>query len=499
MKKKFLFLICSVFFSTLVGCNQSEEDDKTTLKSSEITTGITTELTEITSEKTTEQRITETEVTKEEPVSDYTTIDYAVFAKYLAYVKTSDGLETRDTGSIQGCELADSDQDGNPELYVNKTYKDYYKISYVVSSYKKPGICINANTGAAGDSELMYSNAEGIPYFQSSYSTAAFVAMDYSTWSNNTFKSKGSYTKEVNSSDINSILVKETITWNNNSSENTYYEAQQASIYEDWYANVELLNLRSLNNNYFDITTVESSDDMAMACKGVEAHLDKLGISYVTASFDFDENGENEQVYVTRDYIQRWLSNINNIPDINDDVFCGMVPLGSVFIIVDSTDSGSTIYVDIRPEIENVKEINTDGLFTVIDQNDSSQIFTEFSPYDDCVLWYDSIYINNSDEAYNSVQFDNSGPRQDPFYGVFCYSSTDMESAEQVAQSMEEQGFYAKVVLTNNWSELNPEPYYAVTIGFHETLEDAEYVLQNVQKTYKDAYIKYSGYNLLGN
>lgn len=82
---------------------------------------------------------------------------------------------------------------------------------------------------------------------------------------------------------------------------------------------------------------------------------------------------------------------------------------------------------------------------------------------------------------------------QTSFWGVWCKASEKYEDVKQKADELIEEGYYAQVVLTSDWSNLNQKDYYAVTLGMYTTEAEAKDALAQIQKTYGDAYIKYSG------
>ena len=81
----------------------------------------------------------------------------------------------------------------------------------------------------------------------------------------------------------------------------------------------------------------------------------------------------------------------------------------------------------------------------------------------------------------------------EPFYGIWCYASKDEQDAQRVADDYRQQGLDARVCLTTEWSELNPEPWYVVTAGAYRTEGEAQQALAAVQSVQPDAYVKYSG------
>ncbi len=86
------------------------------------------------------------------------------------------------------------------------------------------------------------------------------------------------------------------------------------------------------------------------------------------------------------------------------------------------------------------------------------------------------------------------GNMTSPFYGIWCEADKDINEARNCALSWRNMGFpSAQVFLTSEWSNLNPEPWYAVSAGIYSSENDAWYRLSQVQSIYPDAYIKYSG------
>ena len=106
---------------------------------------------------------------------------------------------------------------------------------------------------------------------------------------------------------------------------------------------------------------------------------------------------------------------------------------------------------------------------------------------------YDPVYTYiNQREIVNS-----SSPRnaKDPFYGIWCAADEGHYEAELYAQQLREDfGFSsARVFLTSDWSNLNPESWYAVSAGVYSSEDEAYNYLGAVQSYYSDAYVKYSG------
>ena len=83
--------------------------------------------------------------------------------------------------------------------------------------------------------------------------------------------------------------------------------------------------------------------------------------------------------------------------------------------------------------------------------------------------------------------------------GVFHVS--DYVTISRIGETMyynyvvdwESKGWDAYVFLTSEWSNLNQENWYAVSVGIYSSKEDALQYLEEIQKSQPDAYIKYSG------
>ena len=66
--------------------------------------------------------------------------------------------------------------------------------------------------------------------------------------------------------------------------------------------------------------------------------------------------------------------------------------------------------------------------------------------------------------------------------------------ANDVASVLATNGYDAKVVVSSDWSNLNPDKWYVVTSGMYSSEDEAKNALAGVKAIgYKDAYVKYSG------
>ena len=117
------------------------------------------------------------------------------------------------------------------------------------------------------------------------------------------------------------------------------------------------------------------------------------------------------------------------------------------------------------------------------------------SVYPDAYIKYSGSYQGYS--AYQSAETTQTVPSQGisytPFYGVWCDASRTYSDVQTSADNLSAQGFLAKVYVTTDWSNLNPELWYVMTAGTYSTEEAAYAALVHIQKFYPDAYVKYSG------
>ncbi len=82
-----------------------------------------------------------------------------------------------------------------------------------------------------------------------------------------------------------------------------------------------------------------------------------------------------------------------------------------------------------------------------------------------------------------------------PFWGVWTFASKSESEAEEAAAQARAEGFDgAAVYLTTDWSNLNPEPWYCVSLGSGQTEQSVDIVLSKAHNSgHPDAYKKYSG------
>ena len=80
-------------------------------------------------------------------------------------------------------------------------------------------------------------------------------------------------------------------------------------------------------------------------------------------------------------------------------------------------------------------------------------------------------------------------------YGVFVTTAKNRDDLAGSESKLEEAGFmWCPVVYTPDFSELNPEPFYALAAGLYESKTEADKTLEDVKKAgFSDAYVKYTG------
>ena len=86
-----------------------------------------------------------------------------------------------------------------------------------------------------------------------------------------------------------------------------------------------------------------------------------------------------------------------------------------------------------------------------------------------------------------------------PFYGVWCFGSKNENDALAFVETLSASGIAGNVFVSNEWSNLNKDKFYVVSVGIYPTEEQAKDALKTVKEQgYSSAYVKYSG-NYLGN
>ena len=100
---------------------------------------------------------------------------------------------------------------------------------------------------------------------------------------------------------------------------------------------------------------------------------------------------------------------------------------------------------------------------------------------------------HRDDGSQNTVDSVPPAVTNTAFYGIWCAADKTYDGVQETLYPLQQAGFTAEILVTTDWSNLNPEPWYVVTAGRYETEESANAVLSAVKQVYPDAYVKWSG------
>ena len=98
-----------------------------------------------------------------------------------------------------------------------------------------------------------------------------------------------------------------------------------------------------------------------------------------------------------------------------------------------------------------------------------------------------------SDAQWHGEQADDYFPASG-FYGVWIAAKKTRTEALDPYYKMYGKNLVGGIITTSKWSNLNPEPWYAICVGPFGTKQEAENALAQAKAAgYSSAYIKYSG------
>lgn len=80
-----------------------------------------------------------------------------------------------------------------------------------------------------------------------------------------------------------------------------------------------------------------------------------------------------------------------------------------------------------------------------------------------------------------------------PFYGIWCEAYKNESNAQAATKKYINKGIDARVFVTTDWSNLNSQKWYIVSAGIYSSKKEAKAALNEIQRQYPDAYVKYSG------
>ena len=150
----------------------------------------------------------------------------------------------------------------------------------------------------------------------------------------------------------------------------------------------------------------------------------------------------------------------------------------------DVTSKGFNGFVETTTNWSNLNSeewyVVTAGKY-VSESEANEQLIKVKKDYPDAYVKYSGEYAASSDGGYPS------------FYGIWVYASKSYDEASSFAQDVSSKGFKGFVITTTDWSNLNSEKWYVVTAGKYGSEKEAADSLDDVQKYYPDAYVKYSG------
>ena len=117
--------------------------------------------------------------------------------------------------------------------------------------------------------------------------------------------------------------------------------------------------------------------------------------------------------------------------------------------------------------------------------------------YNDHMYLFDRVSSSAVSNTSPSAPAANTASQR-PFYGVWFGASKAQADMETLADTLRQYGYDARVLVTTDWDNLNPEMWYVATSGLYVSEVEAYAALSGVQAYYPDAYVKYSG-NYKGN
>ena len=82
-----------------------------------------------------------------------------------------------------------------------------------------------------------------------------------------------------------------------------------------------------------------------------------------------------------------------------------------------------------------------------------------------------------------------------PFWGIWSSAYKNRQNAEKDARELVSKGYTdAQVIVTTDWSNLNTEKWYVVTVARCSSKEEAKKMLPEIQASVDaSAYVKYTG------
>ena len=171
-------------------------------------------------------------------------------------------------------------------------------------------------------------------------------------------------------------------------------------------------------------------------------------------------------------------------------------PVTAVFYYESSSGSGNTHWGD-KPAgtlgVESLAGITPEEILACLDLRVSTTGETR-AQWERCEpVFAGGDEVVSSSTAQSPASSADSAPAA--FWGVWDYASKDEAEAEEFAAQARANGWpNAGVYLTTDWSNLNAEPWYVVTLDVCASQSDAESAATRAQSNgYDGAYAKYTG------
>jgi len=171
------------------------------------------------------------------------------------------------------------------------------------------------------------------------------------------------------------------------------------------------------------------------------------------------------------------------------------------FIVVDGARSSASFYVPYLDDQGHTYYLGADKR----GDKTATEIYLQL-PSEQVAMWVQTVddpSVANSASANSSTAGSNQAPsaaptgvsdRKTPFWGVWISASKDLDEAVATANEAWGKGFEAQVFMTTDWSNLNSEPWYVVSVGCFDSEADATALVAKAESAgYSGAYAKHSG------
>lgn len=137
-------------------------------------------------------------------------------------------------------------------------------------------------------------------------------------------------------------------------------------------------------------------------------------------------------------------------------------------------------------------ELAVCALFNTTDEEFASSFSLVQNPTG--TAWKHCAPILIGEDRSPTPEINHSSEDTREFWGVWIGATKDKTTADSIVDSAKDEGFDdAQVIVTSDWENLNPETWYAITVGCFDSEKEAEANLEKARCINQDAYIKHSG------